>query len=577
MVLRNLQPMIARHVVEVPFTDFGSLVFALYNVEDGISRGLWADSSPVDVKRKKPFGGKRSVDQYRPRAPSLSYDQAYMPPTLALPYHTAQGIERPFVSPRAQQTSAPFALRTQKQFLQLGPGHQIDHCIALRHAIQDLIDQGLVHLGQPSVTTNPLLAHTTHADELELELVVSDEVYEMGRVTLGPRMSIPFRLVQTPYADDVHTSDEEVKREDDEILRQLQSTQTCISVWSLLISSSTHRDALIQALSQIRVETTTTPEELIHMVMAGKATCIVFSNDDLPPKATTIALGYAPSNFGHSTQTIRAYDSTRRKVMGTMEIEPLIGPAIFVTLFQVIIVQSVGDMFIYVDPVLQISHSDDDLLLNGFTFNEVQTLEMKDFCRDFVAMSFDQHSSTVVLDMMRSMSYLSGMGLGRRQHKPSEFMTIPDHDVPFGLRFIPTEVDYRYMARLRKKRLSDRAPGTSTFALIAYSSPDCMSLMTLYFLDEINEHGTFSEIGDIMDGVVPRDEYVDEMLAMSMSQIEEMVQPELASPFDLFRVSVIKIAEEIQTASSLEFTKSAIVVDDLFDGLVGLLRERPTL
>ena len=44
-----------------------------------------------------------------------------------------------------------------------GPGHQIDHCIALRHAIQDLIDQGLVHLGQPSVTTNPLLAHTTHA------------------------------------------------------------------------------------------------------------------------------------------------------------------------------------------------------------------------------------------------------------------------------------------------------------------------------------------------------------------------------------------------------------------------------
>ena len=62
MVLRNLQPMIARQVVEVPFTDFGSLVFALYNVEDGISRGLWADSSPVDVKRKKPFGGKRSVD-----------------------------------------------------------------------------------------------------------------------------------------------------------------------------------------------------------------------------------------------------------------------------------------------------------------------------------------------------------------------------------------------------------------------------------------------------------------------------------------------------------------------------------
>ena len=62
MVLRSLQPRIARHVVGVPFTNFGSLVLALYDVEDGVLRGLWTDSSPSDVKRKKPFGGQRSVD-----------------------------------------------------------------------------------------------------------------------------------------------------------------------------------------------------------------------------------------------------------------------------------------------------------------------------------------------------------------------------------------------------------------------------------------------------------------------------------------------------------------------------------
>ena len=39
MVLRSLQSRVARHVVGVPFTDFGSLVLALYDVEDGISRG----------------------------------------------------------------------------------------------------------------------------------------------------------------------------------------------------------------------------------------------------------------------------------------------------------------------------------------------------------------------------------------------------------------------------------------------------------------------------------------------------------------------------------------------------------
>ena len=70
-----------------------------------------------------------------------------------------------------------------------------------------------------------------------------------------------------------------------------------------------------------------------------------------------------------------------------------------------------------------------------------------------MAMSFDQHGNTVVLDMMRSMSYLPDMGLGRRQHGPSEFMAMPDHDVPFGLGFIPTEANYRYMARLCKEKL----------------------------------------------------------------------------------------------------------------------------
>ena len=40
MLLRSPQPMIDRHVVGIPSTDFGSLVSALYDVEDGISRGL---------------------------------------------------------------------------------------------------------------------------------------------------------------------------------------------------------------------------------------------------------------------------------------------------------------------------------------------------------------------------------------------------------------------------------------------------------------------------------------------------------------------------------------------------------
>ncbi|RVW45301.1 Transposon Ty3-I Gag-Pol polyprotein [Vitis vinifera] len=641
-----------------------------------------------------------------------------------------------------------------------GPGHETDRCTALRHAIQDLIDQGLVHLGQPSVTTNPLPAHNTHAvlppadgihflefdviddhihmlsdDDSDPEPIMPDVIYETSGVTLGPRMPAPFRLVpeaasvqaatvellilphysvwtpfilipdvagvQAPYVDDSQTLDiqyvlregrvmrqpppaatarplgdtssqEEVRAEDDEILRQLQSTQARISIWSLLASSSTHRDALTRALSQIRVDTTTTPEGLIHMMTAGRATCIVFSDDDLPPEgsghtrplyisvgcsgrrvpsvlldngsalnvcplATAIALGYAPSDFGPSTQTVRAYDSTRREVMGTLEIELLIGPATFVAVFQVlriptsfnlllgrpwihragaipsslhqkvkfihdgrvVVVQFVGDMFISIEPVLEINHADDDFFLTGFTFDEVQTLEMEDFCRDFVALSFDQHSSTVVLDIMRSMSYLPGMGLGRCQHGPSEkrvrarlthtpfyypvrpyttsladyFVRASEPHAPSDgiIGGLSTTQEAELQRLVQQLQLSDGAPGPSASVLIAPPSPDRTSLMTLCFPDEIDDHGTFAEIGDVVDGAVPHDEYVDEMLAMSLSQTEEIAPPELASPFDLFGVSVLEIAGEIQVAPTPEVVEDVIVVVDLFDGPVGLV------
>ncbi|RVW67268.1 hypothetical protein CK203_064332 [Vitis vinifera] len=456
-----------------------------------------------------------------------------------------------------------------------GPGHDTDHCTALRHAIQDLIDQGLVNLGQPSVTTNPLPAHSTHAvhpssgDIHHMDLIEDDSIHilipdeapfqlthptplvigcqdtfvpftlwpedddsegrEIQIVTRSGRIAQPPPPAVRPFEGT--TSHEEVRREDDEVLRQLQSTQARISIWSLLASSSTHRDALIRALSQIRVETTTTPEGLIHMMTAGRATCIVFSDDDLPPDgldhvrplyitvgcsgrrvpsvlldngsalnvcplATAIALGFAPSDFGPSTQTVRAYDSTKREVMGTLMIDLQIGPATFSTLFQVLRIPTsfnllLGRPWIHVagaipsslhqkvkfihdgqvitvrlpgiylpsEPVLQISHSEDDLFLTGFTFDEIQTLEIEDF-RDFVAMSFDQHSSTVVLDMMRGMTFLPGMGLGRRQQGPSEFIAAIDHDTTFGLGFIPTEADYRHMARLRKERVRARLSHT---------------------------------------------------------------------------------------------------------------------
>ncbi|WKA13155.1 hypothetical protein VitviT2T_030485 [Vitis vinifera] len=65
-----------------------------------------------------------------------------------------------------------------------GLGHEIDRCTALRHAIQDLIDQGLVHL-----------------DPEPIEL---DDIYEMSSMSLGPQVPTPFRLF--PETASVHAS-----------------------------------------------------------------------------------------------------------------------------------------------------------------------------------------------------------------------------------------------------------------------------------------------------------------------------------------------------------------------------------
>ena len=81
---------------------------------------------------------------------------------------------------------------------------------------------------------------------------------------------------------------------------------------------------------------------------------------------------------------------------------------------RIITIQSDRDVITSFEPVLQISYSDDDLHLTRFTFNKVQVASLEDDPRDMVPMSFDKHNSTLVLSMMKGMSYMLGLGFGRR-------------------------------------------------------------------------------------------------------------------------------------------------------------------
>ncbi|RVW66403.1 hypothetical protein CK203_065265 [Vitis vinifera] len=316
-------------------------------------------SSPSDVKGKKPFGTERQMLALSVH-PVRGLSDAISDPTV---FRASSGIESPlstrpldshatlhsslrartFIPDLELSRLCTFALRTQRQFSQigmplsqalrklqrLGPGHETDRCTALRHAIQDLIDQGLVHLGQPSVTTNPLPTHTTHAvppPAGDPEPIMPAGIYETTRGDSRATDAAPFRLVpeaasvqaptsepltftrysvqapyilipdveevRAPHVDISQTPDVQYILRGGRVVRQPPPAAarpvegTSASQEEPFSVSSTHRDALTRALSQIRVDTTTTPEGLIHMMTAGRATCIVFSDDDLPPEGS---------------------------------------------------------------------------------------------------------------------------------------------------------------------------------------------------------------------------------------------------------------------------------------------------
>ena len=264
---------------------------------------------------------------------------------------------------------------------------------------------------------------------------------------------------------------------------------------------------------------------------------------------------------------------------------------------RIITIQSDRDVITSSKPVLQISHSEDDLHLTGFTFDEVQVVSLEDDRRDMVPMQFNQYNSTLVLSMMRGMSYMPGLGLGRRQQGPREFTITVDHDISYVLGYIPTADDARHMARLRRERVRARMSGIPfdyplrpyTFQLVDYftkgseyaprtervdhvskmveiqgiqhalgqiclnsettkpldavtvapPSPDRTSVFSMCFPEEIPDYDLPMDLGDETDGVTLPDTYMDEMDMIGTGRFLDTAPRGPHSAFDMFGVSMI--------------------------------------
>ncbi|RVW62092.1 hypothetical protein CK203_058929 [Vitis vinifera] len=114
-------------------------------------------------------------------------------------------------------------------------------------------------------------------------------------------------------------------------------------------------------------------------------------------------------------------------------------------------------------------------------------------------------------------------------------------------------------------QLSDGAPDTSFPMAITLTSPDRASMLSLCFPEEITSDGVIVDPIEMIDGVVPHDEYHDEMDIMIVSQITSIVQLQPVLAFDMFGVFTIEILERTRTIPIPE-----LLEDDssLFEGIV---------
>ncbi|GAU10455.1 hypothetical protein TSUD_419240, partial [Trifolium subterraneum] len=167
-----------------------------------------------------------------------------------------------------------------------------------------------------------------------------------------------------------------IKKSEYKVVDQLLQTPSKISVLSLLMNSDAHREALIKVLDQAFVD---------HDVSVGQFGGIVgnitacnnlsFSDEELPkggknhnlalhismnchsdalsnvlvdtgsslnvmPKATLTRLSYQGAPMRHSGVVVKAFDGSKKPVIGEVDLPMMIGPHLFQITFQVMDIQA---------------------------------------------------------------------------------------------------------------------------------------------------------------------------------------------------------------------------------------------
>uniref|UniRef100_A0A2N9EB75 Uncharacterized protein n=1 Tax=Fagus sylvatica TaxID=28930 RepID=A0A2N9EB75_FAGSY len=246
--------------------------------------------------------------------------------------------------------------------------HKIPSCNML--SWDELMEDS--HPSQKAIQApSPLKPTNTEAESPNTFLNQTQNSPEITHITRGGRHFKPPHLEADNPLEALSQQAPQPTLEDDLVLKQLQKTQANISLWSLLMASYSHRQAILKLLNQVQIPTDISPEALSAMIgTISQDSVIAFSDKDLPINGTnhnealnitvdigenrvpmvlidngsalnvctlktTICLGINRSEFLPSNQFVKAYDDTKREVHGVVILNISIGPMVQKVHFQV--------------------------------------------------------------------------------------------------------------------------------------------------------------------------------------------------------------------------------------------------
>ena len=270
----------------------------------------------------------------------------------------------------------------------------MENCRVLRHHIQDLIDQGVLKFRVEGIVN---VIETKKGDEVgvtSMEIPWEPLFHKLRRQNLltlpeKPKRSAEVDICKYHSGARGHNLQgcKEFKKEAADFLRiiksieysvvkQLSKMPSHISMLSLVLALKSHRKALLKVLNEAYVPEDITRPSFKNMVTSILVTNqLTFSDDELPPKGighikalyisvktndcivskvlidngsalnvcplTTLEkLDIEPTRVRATSMTVRAFDETRRKVLGEIDLPVEIGLQVYNINFQVLRINS---------------------------------------------------------------------------------------------------------------------------------------------------------------------------------------------------------------------------------------------